>query len=562
MNKQEKLIREIKEEFESEKHTKSYERVKDMAKIISENLYSEDSHFIYELIQNAQDNDYKEEKKKLDFFVYPNAILIKNNEIGFNSEQIRSICDFAKSVKKGKKALGYIGEKGIGFKSVFAITDQPAIYSNGYRFFFKKNEYIEPYWIEDLSQYPTEFQDENSTNIYLPYSKDFKNKKDIEKKIRDIEPILLLFLDSLDEINIYNDDKHILAVSKSSRIVNEQNIVTIHSGNKKEKFIIYNKIINCKDSIVEEKRKDVEKRQIIVAFPLQNMNDTRMFAFLPTEINTGLPFLIQADFLLNASRGDILKDKDWNKWLLEEIVNFFIDAFKDLRKTKNYLSYLKEESSRYEFFDGYYQNILGKLKDEKLFLTTDNQWVSASEICILDDYDFMIYYLDDINYNNKFYAHKDFYIPRNLISLWEIETLDKNNFLALLGTHKEDIASKFQENHILFEKLVEYISQIPKYYLSDYDLRSLPLIPFDDNGKITFESKDILGNTLLFFKLDDKGVLNEIFDDIKCISSKYYQKLEKISFYNDDFGIKQPDLIQILENLNSDILNNIENNVK
>lgn len=562
MNEQEKLIREIKEEFEVEKHTKSYERVKDMAKIISENLYSEDSHFIYELIQNAQDNDYKEEKKKLDFFVYPNAILIKNNEIGFNSEQIRSICDFAKSVKKGKKALGYIGEKGIGFKSVFAITDQPAIYSNGYRFFFKKNEYIEPYWLEDLSEYPKEFQDENSTNIYLPYSKDFKNQKDIEKKIRDIEPILLLFLDSLDEINIYNDDKHILAVSKSSIINDKQNIVTIYSGDKKDKFITYSKVINCKDSIVEEKRKDVKKRQVIVAFPLQEIDDTRIFSFLPTEINTGLPFLIQADFLLNASRGDILKDKDWNKWLLEEIVDFFIDAFKDLRKTKNYLYYLKEKSSRYDFFDDYYQDILGKLKDEKLFLTTDNQWVSANEICILDDYDFMIDYLDDINYNNKFYTHKDFYIPKNLMNLWEIEIIDKDKFLTLLGMNREDIASKLQENNLLFEKLVKYISQISKYYLSHYDLSSLPLIPLDDNGKITFESKDILGNTLLFFKLDEKGVLNEIFDDIKYISKKYYQQLEKISFYSDNFGIKQPDLIQILENLNSDILNNIENNVK
>jgi len=301
-----------------------------------------------------------------------------------------------------------------------------------------------------------------------------------------------------------------------------------------------------------------------LAFPFEKIEDTRLFAFLPTEINTGFPFLIQADFLLTASRGDILKDKEWNRWLLDEIVDFFVETFKHLQKIDKfkYLKYLGEKSSRYDFFDTYYQKILERLQNKKLFLTVDNQWVSANKICILNDYDFMINYLDDINYKNKKYIQKDFYIPQNLINLWEIEIIDKHNFLTLLGTHKENIASKFQENNLLFEKLVEYISQIPKYYLSDYDLSSLPLIPLDDNGKIIFESKDILANTLLFFKLDDKGVLNEIFDDIKCISSKYYQKLEAISFYSDNFEIKQPDLIEILENINSDILDSIDNNVK
>ena len=50
----------------------------------------------------------------------------------FGEANVRSLCSVGKSTKK--KAEGYIGEKGIGFKSVFRVTDEPAVYSNGYRF--------------------------------------------------------------------------------------------------------------------------------------------------------------------------------------------------------------------------------------------------------------------------------------------------------------------------------------------------------------------------------------------------------------------------------------------
>lgn len=177
-------------------------------------------------------------------------------------------------------------------------------------------------------------------------------------------------------------------------------------------------------------------------------------------MRTNLNFMIQADFLLTGNRESIIEDNKWNKWLIKEIRNFFIEVFPKLQEISpyKYLKYLEGKSNDVTFIKKMYDKLLHNLRDEKLFLTIDNQWVSASEICILDDYNFMIDYLDDINYNDKFYVHKDFYIPQNLISLWEIEIIDKNKFLTLLGTEKKNIASKFQENNSLFVKLVEYIS--------------------------------------------------------------------------------------------------------
>ena len=103
MNDKQKFIEQIKQNFDTEKTTKSYARVQRMAKTISENLYSEDSHFIYELIQNAQDNNYDIDNKKLEFFIYENGILTKNNEIGFDESNIESICDLMIQQKVKKK---------------------------------------------------------------------------------------------------------------------------------------------------------------------------------------------------------------------------------------------------------------------------------------------------------------------------------------------------------------------------------------------------------------------------------------------------------------------------
>lgn len=50
-------------------------------------------------------------------------------------------------------ALLHTGQKGIGFKSVFKVTDCPEIHSNGFHLCFNKTcgsmGYILPHWTED-----------------------------------------------------------------------------------------------------------------------------------------------------------------------------------------------------------------------------------------------------------------------------------------------------------------------------------------------------------------------------------------------------------------------------
>lgn len=72
-------------------------------------------------VQNADDNIYPENvEPTLIFILQETGIIVLNNERGFSSKNIRALCDVGNSTKKGS-GTGYIGQKGIGFKSVFRV---------------------------------------------------------------------------------------------------------------------------------------------------------------------------------------------------------------------------------------------------------------------------------------------------------------------------------------------------------------------------------------------------------------------------------------------------------
>lgn len=106
---------------------------------LSKELYNNDLHFVLELIQNADDNQYDQQPEIL-FLIQDESIDIFNNERGFLPENIEALCDLGKSTKQ-KHQTGFIGQKGlpilryvsflfcstffellgIGFKSVFTV---------------------------------------------------------------------------------------------------------------------------------------------------------------------------------------------------------------------------------------------------------------------------------------------------------------------------------------------------------------------------------------------------------------------------------------------------------
>ncbi|KDO34089.1 hypothetical protein SPRG_01363 [Saprolegnia parasitica CBS 223.65] len=117
---------------------RQHQRLERALKRLSEELYAASTHFVLELIQNADDNTYAHGVSPVaSFVVTEDAITFFCNEVGFQPPHVRALCDVGASTKAS--ATGFIGQKGIGFKSVFTVTHAPEIHSNGFHLRFDAN---------------------------------------------------------------------------------------------------------------------------------------------------------------------------------------------------------------------------------------------------------------------------------------------------------------------------------------------------------------------------------------------------------------------------------------
>ncbi|KAJ4360929.1 uncharacterized protein N0V89_001498 [Didymosphaeria variabile] len=111
-------------------------------KSISGKLYSSKYHFVYELIQNADDSDFSIAKlcnnaPYIHFSVTPTTLTVDTNEDGFTRANVEAICATGKSSKKSTALDNHIGEKGFGFKSVFSVAHEVFVQSGLWAFRFK-----------------------------------------------------------------------------------------------------------------------------------------------------------------------------------------------------------------------------------------------------------------------------------------------------------------------------------------------------------------------------------------------------------------------------------------
>ena len=95
---------------------------------------------MYELIQNADDNQYTKAAATnipptLSIHVTSSEAIIESNEDGFTKENIAALCSFGRSTKVYHR--DNIGEKGIGFKSVFSVASKVQIQSGPFAFAFQ-----------------------------------------------------------------------------------------------------------------------------------------------------------------------------------------------------------------------------------------------------------------------------------------------------------------------------------------------------------------------------------------------------------------------------------------
>lgn len=174
----------------------------------------------------------------------------------------------------------------------------------------------------------------------------------------------------------------------------QNGVFEIRYGDKRSYWRIVKKTLRVSDDIKEERRKDIEETELVLAFPLKNdgtadvTQEQHVFAFLPIR-KYGVKFIIQADFILPLGREDIIRDNDWNKWLRNSIVDVFsgaIEQFKMNEKLKyDFYGYIPFRDVEDEFFVSVKDQIYENLQNRECILTEDGKWKEPSEVLLADE---------------------------------------------------------------------------------------------------------------------------------------------------------------------------------
>lgn len=367
-----------------------HKKLNSALKLLSEELYSKQTHFVLELIQNADDNDYAAGVvPKLTLALSPERLILVNNEKGFTEGNVQALCSVGES-SKAKKS-GYIGEKGIGFKSVFLVSNAPEIHSNEYHFRFDRSEetnllgYVVPHWCEPIGEANKGF-----TTIILPAKDGYRFGSET---LEGIDASLLLFLSRIRKLTLEGTDARVTYRRKDregiSYLTTKRESTEVPSQIKEMRFVRVATVFSMQ-KVSDEKRPDVETSTVVLAMPVDSTGaadpqpTSQVFAFLPIR-QFGFKFSIQADFILSSSREDIQTDRRWNRLLRDGISVSFKVAVEHFKKSDALaFSYLKFIPSDTEVLDPFFKPVVAQtialLSETQSLLSASGVWSVPKEL--------------------------------------------------------------------------------------------------------------------------------------------------------------------------------------
>lgn len=272
-------------------------------------LYSERTHFIFELLQNAEDALREHSgkiKREVQFRLYPDRLEFAHFGRPFNEDDVRSICDVNKSTKAGSGDA--IGKHGIGFKSVYAFTDAPRISSGGIDF------EIETFIFPKATSGKTQLTEEGQTIISVPFNSPRIPSTDAFDKLneclRSLDVRSFLFLRQINYVSIQIGGEvvgeYVRQESSGSGVGFRPVTILWDEGgeSREEHWLLYDE--TGANGLIKS------SPTVELAFKLKDKNGTlaaldhsELSVFFPTEQETHCGFLIQGPFVTTPSRDNI-----------------------------------------------------------------------------------------------------------------------------------------------------------------------------------------------------------------------------------------------------------------
>lgn len=470
-------------------------KYRSLLETVAKDLNSKESHFLLELVQNADDNHYSlGVEPALSFQLRPRELIVSNNEVGFTPPNVRALCSAGESSKKNK--VGYIGEKGIGFKSVFKVTDTPEIHSNGYHFRFDLTDpedplgYVVPHWIDARAD-----DGEGVTTVVLPArpGNDFS-----PELLSDINATLLLFLEKLRLLRVHTNEVSVRYERVDDESLSALTVVSQRAGEAESRQLstyLRSKFSLDMADIVEPKREKVARVDVVLAFPLSAdgtaapVEGCPTYAFLPIR-EFGFSFYIQADFVLISSREGIHEELPWNRRLRDSIALAFAAAVEEFKAHPALsLSYLRFLPGKSDVVDPFFASVVAQtidaLKEVACIPVEGGGWRKPAEVLLASDAIRELFTsADAVALFGADYPAPGFVPPEGGLERLSCRKLLIPEVLEVFGKHSEWLMGKDMAWKVQF---YEYIAKAPRR--ADYvaAMLKLPCIPAADGSMATPE---------------------------------------------------------------------------
>ncbi|QQS30538.1 MAG: AAA family ATPase [Sphingobacteriales bacterium] len=524
--------------------------------------YSDQAHFIYELLQNANDAKATKSLFKLTsdglYFIHNGKILFsvsnpetededkKNNTLG----HINSITAIANS----NKTESSIGKFGVGFKAVFQYTETPYIYDPNFQ--FKIDRFIIPVKLEsDLSD-----RQKEETVFYFPFNKaemsEEKAHSDILEKLKKLV-FPTLFLSNLQEVK-WNADNETGEYTKKANKQKQTDDITY------EKIELYRQIKSeqTKEKLYLFTRSTKENHSYSIGFFLDEKErltpkQLPAFCFFPTKETTNLNFIIHAPFLLTDSRESIKQSENHNSEMCELLSQLAADSLLILKELKliddEILEIIPYKNIKYGhdgFFNGFYDKAKQTFKTEEILPAKDNTFAYKKNAYWADSPDLANLFSNEqlaelvINQNAKWVFStigrtKDKEITDYIDGGSERPSRKEPNLIKSSMDFENKIADLITINFIKNQS-IEWLHTFYEY-LSERK-------SYQDKFKTKPIFKDTQGNAVAAFERKNGELHSILFLPFEEVNSHYKTidpellKNEKTKEFIEIFGIKKPSL--------------------
>ncbi|MCK6580972.1 MAG: hypothetical protein L6Q98_23005 [Anaerolineae bacterium] len=306
--------------------------VSNYGQYIADLLYSDRTHFIYELLQNAEDT----EATQVEFSLFRDRVEFRHNGRPFAREDVIGICNIGRGTKA--EDMTKIGKFGIGFKSVYAVTRTPIIYSGGERFSIE--HYVFPREVPPVSLLKHE------TRIVLPFNRPDldvdKAYSEIAYGLQEVSPQTILFLRHIAELRWEIEEGKSGHYLRDTRFTNENRLAVrivdiIDETDKYERWMVFKR-----PAVYQDHDLSVE-----IAVPVNRIENAdtetyslsryefpRLVVFFPTARPTPFGFVMQGPYRTTPARDNIRSRDPLNEFLILETSKLAVDALKLLRDTR------------------------------------------------------------------------------------------------------------------------------------------------------------------------------------------------------------------------------------